>query len=128
MIELMTAVAIIAMLVAIALPAYRDYVVRTRVSEALSLSETYKMAVSENIVNGANPDDPAACASTEELEVVASNVASMNCSHGEIIIVTTAPAGSLTLKLTPSRNIATTSWSCTLQSGKEAFVPRFCRN
>lgn len=47
LIELMIVIAIIAILVAIALPAYQDYAVRARVTEGLSLATAPKLAVSE---------------------------------------------------------------------------------
>src|SRR5690606_17906117 len=45
LIELMIVVAIIAILAAIALPAYQDYVARSQVSEGFSLSTDARMAV-----------------------------------------------------------------------------------
>ena len=45
LIELMIVVAIIGILAAIALPAYQDYTVRTRITEGLSLAEPAKLAI-----------------------------------------------------------------------------------
>jgi len=54
LIELMIVVAIIGILAAIALPAYQDYTVRSRLSEVNALIGTNKLAVEEWVqVNGA---------------------------------------------------------------------------
>lgn len=47
LIELMVVVAIIGILAGLAIPAYNDYVVRTRISEGLQIASGPKMAVSE---------------------------------------------------------------------------------
>ena len=45
LIELMIVVAIIGILAAIALPAYQDYTIRTRITEGLNLAEPAKLAI-----------------------------------------------------------------------------------
>jgi type IV pilus assembly protein PilA len=47
LIELMIVVAIIGILAAVALPAYQDYTIRTRVTEGLTLAEAAKLSVVE---------------------------------------------------------------------------------
>lgn len=51
LIELMIVIAILGILLAIAIPAYQDYTVRTRVSEGINLATAAKMAVSETRLN-----------------------------------------------------------------------------
>ncbi|MEO7200362.1 MAG: prepilin-type N-terminal cleavage/methylation domain-containing protein, partial [Dokdonella sp.] len=51
LIELMIVVAIIAILAAIAIPAYQDYLVRSQVSEGATLSDGAKTAVAEYYAN-----------------------------------------------------------------------------
>ncbi|MEN1971437.1 pilin [Luteimonas sp. MJ204] len=51
LIELMIVVAIIAILAAIALPAYQDYVARSQVSEGASLASGARTAVAEEYAN-----------------------------------------------------------------------------
>src|SRR5450631_1728706 len=84
LIELMIVVAIIGILAAIALPAYQDYVVRSRVSEAMVFADAAKTLVAENAANGKDFNSGfTAPLSTDNLVSVA-----IDATNGEIAIVT----------------------------------------
>ena len=128
LIELMIVVAIIAILAAIALPAYRDYTIRARVTEALSLASGTKVLVLENI-NNENALTAGACDGVSAMPTATVNVATLACTgSGVIEVATTAMAGSVTLELTPAFGTdGIVQWACVQTVGESKHVPSECR-
>lgn len=128
LIELMIVVAILAILAAIALPAYQNYTVKARVSEAIVLASYAKVTVTEN-VNNKNALDSSACLGVDALASGTENVASMNCSgNGVLTVRTTVKAGAITLQLAPSYNPnEVVRWRCSTVDGERKYIPPECR-
>lgn len=133
LIELMIVVAIIGILAAIALPAYQDYTVRSRVAELAVLASGMKATVGENIAN--NGQIAAAvdsCAGVAIVTTATKNAASSACTAatGVIAVTGTAAAKSVVLTYTPTLNAdGVIAWGCTTGAATDyKYVPAECRN
>ena len=137
LIELMIVVAIIAILAAIALPAYQDYVIRSQVSEGSVLSDGAKTAVAEFYSNrGTAPTDNASAGLATSTSITGKFVSQLNVSAG--IITTTFSNASpqranvaingSTLSFTPifGASAGSTVWTCSSAIANK-WLPTVCR-
>jgi type IV pilus assembly protein PilA len=126
-IELMIAVAIIGILAAIAVPAYSNYTNRAKASEALTLADSAKTAVSEYYQSNGTPPTSNTQAGLAA-SITGTNTASVAVgAGGSIVAITTSlgAAGPVTFSMTPSSSTAGISWACT--SGGSPYAPSSCR-
>jgi type IV pilus assembly protein PilA len=96
LIELMIVVAIIGILAAVALPAYQDYLVRSKVSEALLAASAGRTAVAETFANRGTMLLPQASVgvNNQSSKYVTSVVYTGNTvTQGDIIVTTATDTG-----------------------------------
>jgi type IV pilus assembly protein PilA len=113
LIELMIVIAIIGILAAIAIPAYQNYLIRSQVTEGLSLADGWKTAVSEFYAEyGTFPSGSSATGSATSIAVAGN-------STGKYVSGITVVAGGelVVLYSGPQANAALTGKQLTLNPG-----------
>jgi len=127
LIELMIVVAIVGILAAIAIPAYQDYVARSKISEVMASMGACKTSVTEYAqINNSFPTDLAAsgCSSTST-----KYMASLDVTGGSIVgtpdwnNIVSGTNGSITLT---GDGPPVTKWDCSTDAPKK-YVPAQCR-
>lgn len=130
LIELMIVVAIIGILAAIALPAYQDYTVRSRVSELAVLGSGMKSTVGENIAN-LGTIAAGACLGVTTVSSATKNTSASSCNNttGVITVTGTTAAKGVILTYTPTLTTdGVISWACTTATTNNKYVPAECRS
>jgi type IV pilus assembly protein PilA len=141
LIELMIVVAIIAILAAIAIPQYQNYLIRTQVSEGMNLADGAKTAVAEFYNNtGRWPKDNSSVGLPAPGSVSGKYVASVTVFgksvNGKIQAIFGKEANaklttaSTYVVLSPVDNAGSISWNCKSGAGTnvpDQYLPTACR-
>ncbi len=133
LIELMIVVAVIAIILTLALPVWGDYMIRSKVSEALSVSNAAKTAVSTTcqetpLITALTPQN-SGYTFTAPTQYIASINLSGPCSQSVITVVTqdTGASPDPILTITGTLENGHMRFVC-VSSGPNKHVPRTCRS
>lgn len=126
----MITVAIIGILAAIAVPAYRDYTIRAKVSEALIMASVPKIAVVEAVAMRGLESITAANSATLAQFSDTRYVKEVRIEDLGVIKLETQRTGAIDdpiLALIPSMSGGAINWECQLLAGLPRHVPAMCR-
>ena len=126
LIELMIVIAIIAIIVAMALPAYLEYTIRSKNGECMSVAGGAKVAVAETFQDtGTIPGSSAAAGYVFQPSKYCTSVV---IGAGGVITATTNTNSGVVLTFAPAVAAGRVDWSCTANAGaKLAYLPASCR-
>lgn len=139
LIELMIVVAIIGILAAIALPAYQDYTARAQVSEALTLADGQKAAVTEYYADrGVFPTTNKTAGIANSSKINGKYVASVAVGNEGVITATmkssnvAAGVTGASIVLKPEAVDGAVKWTCTAKKSdnnslEDKYIPAACR-
>ena len=124
---------VVAILAAIAIPAYQDYVIRAQVMEGMVLAGGAKTAVAEYVFNnnGSLPTDNAAAGLPSAGSITGNYVARIAVRDGDIVVTYGNRANrgiaSEHLLLRPHGDQNNLHWSCGSEDIPDKYLPPRCR-
>ena len=132
LIELMIVVAIIAILAAIALPAYQDYTIRAQISEGVTLADGAKAAVWDFIsFHGTLPSNNTSAGLVPPASITGKYVTQVNVSGGRIAATfgnnANIAIATGVLQLSPLTHDGSIAWKCSSTTINGRYLPTVCR-
>jgi type IV pilus assembly protein PilA len=134
LIELMIVIAIVGILSAVALPAYQNYTIRAKLSEAFAHAGAYKTGITEYYQStGATPPDANAVGMPTNMNGLIGAAVSYSTDMSFTITLTAAGLGNASGKVitfTPTSGSGQISaWTCTtdLAASDKSLLPANCR-
>ena len=136
LIELMIVVAIIAILAAIAIPAYQDYLIRAQVSEGMVLASGAKAAEWDFVSNtGRLPGNNESAGLVTATSISGNYVSSVDVSDGVIKVLFDGPQANTAVRpstkylvLSPITQAGSIIWTCTPSTVDGKYLPTSCRS
>jgi type IV pilus assembly protein PilA len=134
LIELMIVVAIIAILAAIAVPAYQNYLIRAQVAEGISLTSAAETTIWDYVAsNGTYPTDNLTAGLPAAASISGHYVSQVSVSSGQIAVSYGGPQANSAISndllvLSPVTTSGSIAWNCSSHSTIPGeYLPTTCR-
>ena len=134
LIELMIVVAIIGILAAIAIPAYQDYTIRSKISEVMAIASSAKTSISEYYISqGIMPADTAeagvndATAQSTYVSAIAFTQTNTNVAQVSYTLANLGAPDGTTVVFQGTGSANGVQWVCDQGTAADKYLPANCR-